>query len=91
MSMDSIYKFNYVPVGIGPAVIRHIDLSEILAIGMFNEGVLIGVQIDCKHRDAPLVIEILTEPHLLSLEIEKVRFDVDLLILSWKDFKKIGG
>lgn len=81
--MDRIYKFEYVPVGGRSAIVRYIDLDQIVAIGMFMSEDLIGVQIDCKYRDAPLVIEILTEQEQLSSEMERVAAEVAALVAAW--------
>ena len=82
--ISSIYKFEYQPVWKQPMIIRYINLDQIMAVGMFVEGELIDIQIDCKHRDAPLVIEISTQPELLSMETEKVKAAVDKLVSSWE-------
>ncbi len=77
----SIYKFSL--TGFTEAT-RYIDLDQIVAVGMFVEGEIIGISIDCKQRDAPLVIEILTEPQFSITEAEKVKTAMSLLIEAWQ-------
>lgn len=90
----SVYRFMYSPVSNRTSLfVRYIDLGQIVAVGMFVESDIIGVQVDCKHRDAPLVIEVISEPHLLSLEIEKVNRAMLVLVDAWTAYmqKQTGG
>lgn len=80
---NPIYCFEYVPPNNQPKTIRFIDLDQIVAVGLFVEGDIIGIQIDCKHRDAPLVIEMLTKPQLVDLEVAKVNIAAAALVEAW--------
>ena len=80
---NPIYCFEYSPLNNQSKIIRFVDLDQIVAIGMFVDGDIIGIQIDCKHRDAPLVIEMLTESKLLISEVEQVNFSMAALVEAW--------
>ena len=86
--IDSIYKFQYVPLDGSETLVRYIDLDQIVAVGMFVDEMIIGVQIDCKQRDAPLVIEIIAAPALRNLEIAKVHSEMNKLVDAWSTYKE---